>query len=116
MKKPLRVFSARWSYFYGRRRFLGTVLGYAAMAVFATASVSACSTGSPSTAPPSFSGGGATPSVSVSVAPSVTPSSAPSTAPPSATTPSPTPSSSPSSSPSASSFPSGAPGTGGGGT
>ena len=32
MNKPLRVCSARWSYFYGQRRFLGTVLGCAALA------------------------------------------------------------------------------------
>src|SRR5579859_5146945 len=78
MNKPLRVCSAHWSYFYGRRRFLGTVLGCAAWAVLATASVSACTSGSPSTTPPSFSPGGtrpATPAISASGRPTVTTSS-----------------------------------------
>src|SRR5579859_4100958 len=138
MNKPLRVCSAHWSYFYGRRRFLGTVLGCAAWAVLATASVSACTSGSPSTTPPSFSPGGtrpATPAISASGRPTVTTSSsapgtsapgttapgtsapgttAPGITAPSATAPSPSPSPPPS--PSASSFPTAPPGAGGGGT
>src|SRR6266516_3258760 len=88
MNKPLRVSSARWSCFYGRRRLRGTVLGYAALAILATVSVSACSTGSSTpTTPPSLSAGAssqATPTVSASDQPSAsTPSSTPSTTTPS---------------------------------
>src|SRR5215472_453724 len=48
MKKPLSACSVRWANFYGRRRFLRTVLSCAALAILATASVSACTGGSPS--------------------------------------------------------------------
>ena len=103
MNKPLRLSRARWSYFYGRRRLLGTVLGCAALAVLGTASVSACSSTSPPTTPPSFSPGEtspatptspgetspATPTGSASDTPSTASSSGtPSTTSPSTTTPS----------------------------
>ena len=61
MSKPLRVFSARWSLFYGRRRLSRTVLGCAALAIFALASVSACSSSSTPTTPPPFATGTPTP-------------------------------------------------------
>ena len=66
MKKALRVCSARWSYFYGRRRFLGTVLGCAALAILAPALVSACTGGSPSSTPTSLSPGGTSPATPTS--------------------------------------------------
>src|SRR5215471_7784544 len=130
MNKPLRLRSARRSHFYGPRRLLGTVLGCAALAILATASVSACSSGTPPTSPPSFSPGGpATATGSASGTPTATPSgSAPSTPTPSTPTPSPPEASAPASSapPSSASpppasqpadtFPPAAPGAGGGGT
>src|SRR6516164_11111035 len=127
MTKPLRVCSARWSNFYGWRRFLVTVLGCAAMAILVTASVSACSSG-PSSTPPSIPPGGTgsatsappasggTPSgpTSSGTPSAPTPSGTPSTPTPGASTPSPSPPSSPSSP--AHPLSPGAPGTGGGGT
>ncbi len=119
---PLRACTARRSWFNGRWHFPGNVLGGAALAILAVTSVSACSTGSAPTTPPSFSPGGpgsATPTVSASGTPSAATASAtpgtatpgtptasaatPSTTAPSVTTPSPGPTASPS--PAASSFP-----------
>src|SRR5215831_16227996 len=105
MNKPLRLRSARRSHFYGPRRLLGTVLGCAALAILATASVSACSSSTPPTTPPSFSPGGpATPTGSASGTPSPS-TPTPSTPAPSAPASSAPPSSAPPASAHASSAP-----------
>src|SRR5215471_8193506 len=110
MSKLLRASIACGSYLYGQRRFLGTALGCLILAVLVPLSVSACTSGAPSTAPTSFSPGGTAPATSASsTATATTPTV-------SATTPSASASPSPSPSPSASPFPAGAPATGGGGT
>src|SRR6516162_1745392 len=88
MKKTLSACSARWAYFFARRRFLRTVLGCATMAILATASVSACG-GAPPTTPPNFTPGGPSPvTPTASGTPSATtPGSGPITSTPRPTSP-----------------------------
>ena len=104
-----------------------SAIGCATVTVLASASVAACTSGTPSATPPSLSPGGtptrtrpATPTASPSVTVTVTSTPTPSTSPSASETPTPTPTPShthsPAPSPSPSTFPTAAPETGGGGT
>src|SRR5215469_9460601 len=88
MSKLLRASIACGSCLYGQRRFLGTALGCLILAVLVPLSVSACTSGTPSTTPTSFSPGGTAPATSASgTASATTPSVSATTPTVSATTP-----------------------------